>query len=428
MSNPLSQKLPGRPSLNGKGGTTPVSPVAAKPNQTCDEDSASDDDSGSDSDFLDSDILPQPHAYTRTTQELHHDIHHGSIELNPTWQRDVVWSPQKQSQLIESLWRNFYIPPVVFALQKDEDGEELRVCVDGKQRLTSILQFLDGQLAYKNGSGQSWWYTIPEGSRSSKRNEVPKKWKKIFEEKQITCVEYSDLRAGQERDIFQRVQLGVPLTVAEKLAAISSPVALWISELDEKHINVSDGLSDIIDIELKRGKNFQNMAQFVFCCHFVDDEVFPRGRKFDMFLNAQEEVAPTMKKTITNTLRRFSKLAISYNLNKAFTRLKSRVAPVEFVFIGVLLFLMDDASEQEQADAVYNLRNGIRAQFPDLRMRKDVVDVLWTIVKSLRDDPTQVCRLDPGHLKRKRKPSAKASKDDSDSEYRPSRSKKQKPL
>ena len=36
------------------------------------------------------------------------------------------------------------MPPVIFAVQKDDEGEVVRVCVDGKQRLTSIQKFLDG--------------------------------------------------------------------------------------------------------------------------------------------------------------------------------------------------------------------------------------------------------------------------------------------
>lgn len=57
---------------------------------------------------------------------------------------DVVWPESKQIGLIDSVFRNFYIPPVIFAVQNDEDGEVVRVCVDGKQRLTSIQKFLDG--------------------------------------------------------------------------------------------------------------------------------------------------------------------------------------------------------------------------------------------------------------------------------------------
>jgi hypothetical protein len=50
--------------------------------------------------------------------------------------------------IIDSLFHNYYIPPVVFAISKDPlDGYETRLCVDGKQRLTSIQKFFDGQVS-----------------------------------------------------------------------------------------------------------------------------------------------------------------------------------------------------------------------------------------------------------------------------------------
>ncbi|TFY75589.1 hypothetical protein EWM64_g8422 [Hericium alpestre] len=49
-------------------------------------------------------------------------------------------------ELVDSLFHNYYVPPVVFAVAEDEDGHETRVCVDGKQRLTSITAFLNGQV------------------------------------------------------------------------------------------------------------------------------------------------------------------------------------------------------------------------------------------------------------------------------------------
>lgn len=50
-------------------------------------------------------------------------------------------------KVLDSIWRNYYVPPVVFAIFKDEDGEEVKRCVDGKQRLTSIQKFIDGQVS-----------------------------------------------------------------------------------------------------------------------------------------------------------------------------------------------------------------------------------------------------------------------------------------
>lgn len=71
-------------------------------------------------------------------------------------QRDVVWPETKQTGLIDSVFHNFYIPPIIFCEQNsvcsrrslrclsvigvrsEEDGTEKRTCIDGKQRLTSI--------------------------------------------------------------------------------------------------------------------------------------------------------------------------------------------------------------------------------------------------------------------------------------------------
>jgi Protein of unknown function DUF262 len=66
--------------------------------------------------------------------------------------KDVVWPTGKQMEIIDSLFHNFYIPPVIFAVMRDEDGEEVRVCVDGKQRLTSIVKFLDGHVCSQHFS------------------------------------------------------------------------------------------------------------------------------------------------------------------------------------------------------------------------------------------------------------------------------------
>ena len=62
--------------------------------------------------------LKAPDALTMTMKTMHHWIHHGVIELNPPWQRDVVWNEARQSKLIVSIYQNYWIPPVVFAVEK----------------------------------------------------------------------------------------------------------------------------------------------------------------------------------------------------------------------------------------------------------------------------------------------------------------------
>ncbi|KAG5643754.1 hypothetical protein DXG03_009689 [Asterophora parasitica] len=88
--------------------------------------------------------LKVPRATTYTAQALYDQIHSADIKLDPEYQRDVVWPDNKMIGLIDSVFRNFYIPPVIFAVVAYDDGSERKVCIDGKQRLTSLQRFMDG--------------------------------------------------------------------------------------------------------------------------------------------------------------------------------------------------------------------------------------------------------------------------------------------
>jgi len=49
--------------------------------------------------------------------------------------------------LIDSMYRGFYIPPVVFSVHWDTSSQaKVRLCVDGKQRLTAISGFVSGRV------------------------------------------------------------------------------------------------------------------------------------------------------------------------------------------------------------------------------------------------------------------------------------------
>lgn len=63
---------------------------------------------------------------------------------------------------------------------------------------------------------------------------------------------------------LERVQLGVALSSAEKLQAISSPWAHWCSKLEKKYITAPNTLGDLLSWDIKRAKSFQNVVGFVY--------------------------------------------------------------------------------------------------------------------------------------------------------------------
>jgi hypothetical protein len=61
----------------------------------------------------------------------------GDLDLDPTYQRDVVWSNSDSQLLIESVLRGIPLPSVILT-----EADNRHQIVDGKQRLTAILRFI----------------------------------------------------------------------------------------------------------------------------------------------------------------------------------------------------------------------------------------------------------------------------------------------
>ncbi|MBP6731014.1 MAG: DUF262 domain-containing protein [Chitinophagales bacterium] len=68
------------------------------------------------------------------------------VDLNPHYQRRNRWTVDKQSKLIESFILNVPVPPIYFS----EDEYGVYSVIDGKQRLTSIHDFLFDAYKLKN--------------------------------------------------------------------------------------------------------------------------------------------------------------------------------------------------------------------------------------------------------------------------------------
>ncbi len=65
-----------------------------------------------------------------------------SINLNPLYQRDIVWDDEKKSKFINSVMLG--IIPTNCVLNVHSDGK--KTCVDGKQRMTSLLKFYNNEI------------------------------------------------------------------------------------------------------------------------------------------------------------------------------------------------------------------------------------------------------------------------------------------
>jgi hypothetical protein len=113
------------------------------------------------------------------------------------------------------------------------------------------------------------------------------------------------------------------------------------------------------------------------------------------------------KQDIDQALDEFGRIATDPTLRMGFTKINKRIAPVEFVFIGVvsfptlcrsssspnigvLIYVLRKAgtTPMDRAQAIYHMRTDIREQFLDIRLNNKVGTELWRLIKHLKHSPT----------------------------------------
>ncbi|KAF9466760.1 hypothetical protein BDZ94DRAFT_1250713 [Collybia nuda] len=306
--------------------------------------------------------LAPPRICQYSAHQLHKMLGEGRINLDPEYQRDVVWSPAKQTALIDSLIHNYYMPPIIFSVTyRSGDIPGKMVCIDGKQRLTSIKRFMDGEIPHKDtfSGRKSYFINGPE----QRRKLLTKPELQEFENQQIACVEYLNLTDEDEREIFQRVQMGVALTPAERMNAINAPYATLARELQAKR--------QMFDRNLKfqdtQKREYLAILQIIVMITGGSSKVMePKNQKVENFLAKKDPVATTVRNATTIAINIFCLLIEDPVLGRPLCNSKHRLVPIEYVMTIYLIHLHHSKLSLTQlSDAVDRMREHLRSNFKE---------------------------------------------------------------
>ncbi|TFY57533.1 hypothetical protein EVJ58_g6962, partial [Rhodofomes roseus] len=343
--------------------------------------------------------LRPPRTTQYTAKSLFDQMMDNTIDLDPEYQRDIVWSDSKQSGLIDSILRNYYIPPVIFgnvrrlrdrpdrlmmvghrstAVTAKEDGSESRTCIDGKQRLTSIANFFNGVISHRDSKTNTRYWYKDGPARGVKRKILPKQYQQVFANKQITCVEYEGLTDDQEREIFQRVQLGVALTPAERLQALTGHRATLIREIQVKVLG-SEGFGSNLEWANGRGRDFQCLASIVYLIE-QQSQTFPHVTQLEKWLQSVGALPVKFESDIMETFQVWVTMVRDKHFNTPFSK-PTRVSPIEFTIIGVLIHKhRSTLSMLQLSNAISQMRADVRSQHVDIRANSKVTKTMLTFI------------------------------------------------
>jgi hypothetical protein len=133
------------------------------------------------------------------------------LELSPEFQRRSVWSERAKSYLIDTIVRGKPIPKILIT-QNLKQSRNIRVVVDGQQRLRAILEFMDDAFRISRAHNKEY-----AGMRFSN---LPQDIRNDFLKYEIGVDVLFDLDYPDVLDIFARLNTySVKLNAQEKLNA-----------------------------------------------------------------------------------------------------------------------------------------------------------------------------------------------------------------
>lgn len=147
------------------------------------------------------------------------------IDLDADYQRETIWTTANQEALLDSIIQNIDIPKIYLSRVNGNSQFDFE-CIDGKQRMSTLLSFFKPEPGDKNPLG----VRIAGEKYSYKRlsAELPELAKKI-ENFLLTVVIYPKLEDEQFiREIFRRLQLGVRLNSGELLKTYEGTIRDFI--------------------------------------------------------------------------------------------------------------------------------------------------------------------------------------------------------
>ncbi|CAB4472781.1 hypothetical protein RhiirA5_472975 [Rhizophagus irregularis] len=317
--------------------------------------------------------LTKPRNVSHTIYKLYGWLKKGLIDLDPEFQRDVVWTNTKQSHLIDSMLNNFYIPPVIFSCKKLDDKRWVRVCIDGKQRLTSIRKFINNEIPHINPS--SGYANKRFYKSSNDKDSLTDSERELFECSEFICVEYYDLTLQQEQEIFSRVQLGIALTPAERLQAISSPIADFAHAI---HNQYSTTLSLILDN--KRSRPFQIISQSLHMIETEPERFNATPITITKYLKRDREVSEGFKALTKHV---YTVIEEMINVDAELFRYGHKFSTVEFVFLAYMIAKLPKLPIYQYQNRLIAMRKHVWDKHSEVRFNTKVFSTLKEFVDNM---------------------------------------------
>lgn len=135
------------------------------------------------------------------------DFMREQLDVNPPYQRGLVWGITRKRNLIKSLLMGIPVPSIVINDRSvrfegwDAETDPFYVVVDGKQRITAIRDFVDGKFTVPGH-----WFDVD--ADEVRFTELDKSAQRGFRHRPVAVSEAKLATLDEEREMFDLINFG----------------------------------------------------------------------------------------------------------------------------------------------------------------------------------------------------------------------------
>lgn len=167
-----------------------------------------------------------------SAKQLSGMVKNGKINFEHIIQRSLVWERARKSALIESMILGYPIPTVYAKRMNDgtgQRGSNTYYIMDGKQRLSTVKEFLNDEFALSTLSPIAYFDNeedreIELDISGMKFGDLPDGLKDFLNTVTFSVTYFDNLTKDEEKELFKRLNAGKPLSTKSRTLASAKDI------------------------------------------------------------------------------------------------------------------------------------------------------------------------------------------------------------
>lgn len=167
-----------------------------------------------------------------STKQISSMVKNGKINFEHISQRSLVWERARKSNLIESLILSYPVPQVYarrIVGKESKKGDSIYFILDGKQRLSTVKEFLNDEFALTKLSPVTYFddelnEEVTLDISDKKFSELPDGLKDLLNTVTFSIVYFDNLTKEEEKILFRKLNNGKPLSTKSRTLASAKDI------------------------------------------------------------------------------------------------------------------------------------------------------------------------------------------------------------